>query len=152
LGLVRNKGGTLGFPSYLRKDLYPAFLRGVFEGDGSFCLSKRKNRNSTDFVSTLCCAPSFYEGMKEAISFLGIDFRPDGTVYDNGVIVIRFGGPGNGLKFFNYIYAKHNGFYMERKYKKFIELFEYKKSVWRQRRKDIVLVEESEAILAENKK
>lgn len=62
LGLHQNKSLTLAFPSWLRDDLFPHFMRGVFEGDGYFTFGK-----SGHFTLGFCGSSPFTVSLAEYI-------------------------------------------------------------------------------------
>lgn len=49
-GLVGAKSLILEFPEWLNRDLYPHFIRGYFDGDGS--ISKEKYKYNMSIIST----------------------------------------------------------------------------------------------------
>lgn len=121
LGIKVGKSEILGYPDWLSMKLAAPFLRGVFEGDGSFCANKH------DCSVSLICCESFINGVNKILSEIGLDlsFKQFGKFYSNGSITtFRISGRRKCVKFLNFIYDDHNGLILDRKYKKYCEMFE----------------------------
>lgn len=143
LGIVPGKASTLTFPNWLREDLVPAFIRGCFEGDGTFSINCWNK-----FESNFLANDSFLDGLEKKLYFLPKIGRKD-IGLKNGCKRFRFAGNDSGLMFFNYIYKNHNGLILRRKYEKFLQLVEYKKSI-QNKKKQTLLLNESIQIIKEN--
>jgi hypothetical protein len=121
MGIKPGKAEFLGFPDFLRKDLIAAFLRGCFEGDGTFSMGINGK-----FESNFIANDSFLDALEKELFFLPSFMRTD-KGFKNNCKILRFAGNNNGLKFFNFIYKNHNGLFSDRKYNVFLRLVEYKK-------------------------
>lgn len=124
LGMTQNKSLTLKFPDYLNEELVPHFVRGYFDGDGSYChrhTEKYGNRDLITFTST----DEFCKELKSLINHY-ID-GTGGGIYEasckNGVTkVLSFSGCNQVKKILDWMYADADIF-MKRKYDKYYNNF-----------------------------
>ena len=120
LGCIPNKSLLLKFPEWLRSDLKQHFIRGYFDGDGSLSSSKRRLIN--DYQWSLVSTRDFCNEISKIISSeLGIHVIKKDTCGNGITTTICVRGNNQILKLSNWIYADSN-VYLERKYKKYIEL------------------------------
>lgn len=92
------------------KELYRSFIRGVFDGDGSVYITKKKNKTGC----YICCSSiSFLKDIQNILGFGDIDETENPAR-------IYFHNKEDKTRFFNYIY--NNGFYLKRKFDKFKEV------------------------------
>ncbi len=126
LGFDNKKSSNMVFPYFLRKDLFPHFMRGYFDGDGCISYSMVGNRLLSEFH--LLGTESFCDSFTEILeNKLDIKFhKHKRETYGNGVTTIRLSGNKAMLKLFNYLY-KDSTFFLKRKFKKFIKLINYVK-------------------------
>jgi len=125
LGINGDKS-HLEFPKYLKEELIPHFLRGYYEGDGTFCVYYPAGR--LNFEINLIASKNFILTTQQILKKeLGIETRIDYEgFYRNGVVVLRAAGVNNALKIFNYLY-KDAHFCLKRKFRKFLRLVNHKK-------------------------
>ena len=116
LGMVQNKSLILTFPTLLDKSLYSHFIRGYFDGDGSFCPHYTK-KGWFQALATITSTESFCNDCLEIIrNETGIG----GGIYDasshNGITkIISISGTNQLKKFFKWLY-KDAELYMKRKH------------------------------------
>ena len=122
IGMIKNKSLTLEFPE-IDRSLYSHFIRGYFDGDGSFChrMSKHGLRDLITFTSTENFCKSL---QKILISEIKI---PGGNVYDaschNGITkVLSLSGRLQTKSILDWMYHDAD-LYLERKYQKYINAF-----------------------------
>lgn len=122
-GMVKNKSLVLKYPKNIPNQFQSHFIRGYFDGNGSFCYYTNKygTYNSTiTITSTYDFCVGALETMREQISV-------GGGIYDtschNGITsVLTFCGNIQNNKIFEWLY-KDSDMYLERKYTKFLNLF-----------------------------
>lgn len=123
IGMHQAKSLILTFPEWLDSTLYSHFLRGYIDGDGSiYCYDKKMNWNvsivgTCDFCNSV---KSIIENTLDIHAHVKLDGRHNDITCD-----IRLGGNKQVFKFLNWIY-KDADLKMERKYKKYQQLFEYR--------------------------
>ena len=124
LGCMDNKSLKLKYPTFLSDELHRHFIRGYFDGDGSFCDHKSK-KNGRQPLITITSTNDFCIECQRIIR-KSIDI-PCGNIYDaachNGITkVLSFSG-GNQVKIFlDWLYIDAE-LYLERKYNKYIDAF-----------------------------
>ncbi len=121
LGCVPKKSLILKFPTedQVPEHLLRHFIRGYWDGDGSFTFNNKSKywSLSTEITS----ASDFCFGMQETIkNLIDVSFlsRYRKNRYSDNTKVLHMGGILKTLKFLNWLYSDAN-IYMERKYKKF---------------------------------
>ena len=121
-GMVQNKSLILEFPNFLDEKLYPHFIRGYYDGDGSLCNHYTKNGWFQSLL-TITSTESFCIKCLEIIrKFSGIT---GGGIYDasshNGITkVISISGTNQTKKLLTWLYEDAELF-LERKYKLFTQ-------------------------------
>lgn len=124
LGIYYGNSPHLDFPSYLNRDLYPHFLRGLYDGDGCFSFNKR-NMFDSNLVVGIKLGNRIIDIYKEK----GWYARLDGNqVYNNGVQTLRLTGPNQGIQLFNYLYQDAN-YWLPRKVDTMRRLRDYKQRI-----------------------
>lgn len=123
LGLYQKKSLTLT-PDKLSFDenLIRHFIRGYFDGDGSFSWYRPKNRNTIQSCLSIVCTKEFCEYFK--IIFQNIEVKSSrGKRFNNKQNCFNFIISGNRqvLKSLKFIY-ENSSFYLKRKYTKYIKL------------------------------
>jgi hypothetical protein len=146
LGMVSGKAEKSPFPSFLKDELRPAFIRGVFEGDGTFSISKWNK-----FESNLVGSDVFLDEIENFLKKADISCYRVDPKFNNKCKILRFCGNNTGLRFFNLIYKNHKGLFLKRKYEKFIQLFEIRKNL-KSNKKQIAALEETLKTINENEK
>lgn len=123
-GVMPNKSLKLKFPSFLNKSLIKHFIRGYFDGDGSFCFYNANNGHQ-NYTITFTSTQNFCEGLQNfIINELNI---PCGNIYDaschNGITkVLSFSGKNQTKTFLDWLYSDAD-MYLKRKYNKYIKAF-----------------------------
>lgn len=121
-GMTPNKSLTLQFPKHLDKTLLSHFVRGYFDGDGSYCARYTK-KGWFQSIITITSTEDFCVDCLEIIrEQAGID---GGGIYDasshNGVTkVLSISGTNQINKFFEWLY-KDADLYMKRKHDLYIQ-------------------------------
>lgn len=137
-GLTRTKTNDMTFPDedILPLDLRPHFIRGVFDGDGSFVFYNykrlRKDRNNKIYTCTykeinfVCKSDIFINEIKKIIKDeSNADFNLTCSFRDN-LPTLRTSKADNLIKFINYIYPnKDSDVFLERKYKISQDILKY---------------------------
>lgn len=118
LGMMPNKSLQLTMPN-LRDNLYSHFIRGYFDGDGSFC-SRYTPDGKYRCLTTITSTDDFCQRAKEIIS-QQVNI-PCGNVYDaschNGITkVLSISGRLQNQSFYKWLY-KDATLYLDRKYLK----------------------------------
>lgn len=116
LNMVQNKSLILNFPTFLDEKLYSHFIRGYFDGDGSYChriAPKYGDRDLITFTST----EQFCQTIKSIINKYSL--ATGGGIYDaschNGVTkVLSFSGKRQVTHLLNWLYQDAE-LYMQRK-------------------------------------
>lgn len=116
LGVIQNKSLVIGFPTFLKDDLYSDFLRGVFDGDGHIEWRKTK------FI-TFCATKQFCESLQ---SFLKEKLDIESKIYNTSNInsntkVLYVFKKKQIYKLLNYMYD-NSEIYIERKYKTYLSI------------------------------
>lgn len=121
-GMIPNKSLQLQFPN-ISSDLYSHFIRGYFDGDGSFCI-----RQSQYGVRSLITFTSTYEFCQRIQQIFQTVLQvPAGNIYDaschNGITkVLSIGGTRQNKIILDWLY-KDASIYMERKYQYYLSNF-----------------------------
>jgi hypothetical protein len=132
-GVKRNKTESLEFPStnILPKHLYPHFIRGLFDGDGSYVIrnvtqkynDKVYNTKSIS-VSFVCHSEIFIKVLADILSdelFININVEKN-----RDLNLIRFQNKNDVLKFINYVLPQNKNYtILDRKKEKIDELKRY---------------------------
>lgn len=116
-GVVQNKSLTLTFPSFLEESLYSHFLRGYFDGDGSYCHRYADKYGWRDIV-TFTSTNDFCKKAKEIINQYSLAYG--GGIYDaschNGITkVLSFSGRTQVKNLLDWLY-QDAFLYIDRKY------------------------------------
>lgn len=129
LGVVRNKSLKITFPKFLRKDLLPHFIRGVYDGDGSIYRSYR-NDNNLPITVTITATNSFCKSLQELCQEeLGITAGIYDASCHNGITkVFTLSGRNIAKKFLDWIYLDAN-IYLQRKYDRYIDYYNINNSL-----------------------
>ena len=121
LGVIQNKTFTITFPNFLKENLYPHFIRGLFDGDG--CASIYNDEDRERFIVSIMSTKALCDGMKDFLKTQNINFNVNkvrGKKDENALI--RSSSNKENKKFMEYIY-KDADLYMQRKYEKFLTFF-----------------------------
>lgn len=137
-GVIPNKTDMLKFPfnNILLKKYYHDFIRGLFDGDGSFVFYSyehiRKDRNNKKYnrivkeISFVCKSESFIKDLKDIIykecgANFALKYNPK-----NNLPTLRLSKSDDMIKFINYIYSDvNNSDFLKRKYLKAQEILRY---------------------------
>lgn len=114
LGCIPNKTFSLEFPNelILKKDFYPDFIRGYFDGDG--CVYVDKNNQ---ILINLLGTENMLLNIKKILDENGIHTDSEVKKHNN-IYTFSFHGNNNGFNFFKYIYY-YETFCLLRKKEKF---------------------------------
>ena len=116
LGMHQAKSLILEFPQWLDVKLYPAFIRGYYDGDGG--LSKREHTYNVQIVGTsnMCYA------MMNILSNIGIASKVYNTAHNDVTKSLYIGCKDNVKNFLDWIY-KDATIYLNRKYDLYISKY-----------------------------
>lgn len=118
LGMVQNKSLVLRFPEFHDTSLYRHFIRGYFDGDGSFSRSTRYSNSIVTLTST-------YDFCKRCLDIMQSELGIGGAIYDaschNGVTkVLSVSGNVQCKKILDWLYDGAT-LYLQRKHDKYIQ-------------------------------
>ena len=123
-GLEPRKSLTLKFPS-LPREVLPSFIRGYFDGDGSIILQKTIYNTYAQVTFTCGSLEFLTELQKTLLEVFNIKSQIyDGGHLDSHAMSLRITKRSEIDKFYSVIY-KDADLYLERKYLKFQELYQY---------------------------
>ena len=116
LGLSSDKTYSVGFPD-IPSDLMRHFLRGLFDGDGGFCLT-----NKTFNIDITTASDKMQKDFIDFTRSIGIHFYDYSHISSYGVLTHRptINQISDKLKFLDYLYKDCN-IYLDRKYKKYLK-------------------------------
>lgn len=124
-GVVQNKTKTLKFPTVeqVPKEFMPDFIRGLFDGDGSYSITKngeKYRKYSISFVSASC---DFVEDLKKVLDENNIRLNISKNNRDE-LFVLRTEKKQTVIDFFDYIYYDESCRCLKRKKDKSLEMLE----------------------------
>lgn len=122
-GLFQNKSLILSFPTLCNEKFYSHFLRGYFDGDGSYC-HRYSNKYGWRDVITFTSTDNFCQRAKEIINHYSNAIG--GGIYDaschNGITkVLVFSGAKQTKKLLDWLYEDAELF-LERKHQLYLEV------------------------------
>ena len=124
LGCGPNKSLKLTFPSFLEEDLVPHFLRGYFDGDGSFWTDKATGKAHVSLMGTRKFLEHVRDNILRPMGILkignGIRIPTKYKGQDESVCELFFAGNRQVPIFMDYIYENANIF-LDRKFQKFLD-------------------------------
>lgn len=126
-GLTPNKSLTIGFPS-IKYEFIWSFIRGLFDGDGSVFLTKRKDGDREFFEPgvTIITNTILVEGLYNFLYNEGFDKIHKSIVNDGKNVNLIIKEKRLIKLFFDKIYNKeNNSTFLKRKKEKFYEIFSY---------------------------
>ncbi len=112
-GCVPAKSLILKFPSNLDKALYPHFIRGYSDGDGSVMVNRSNNQIYWEIAGTLPFLTEIQRIMMDSCNLKKINIRRQKNIF-----CLRYGGNKQTLRIKDYLYENADRF-MERKFMKF---------------------------------
>jgi len=121
--IVPRKTHIYHFPEWVKDHKYVNhFIRGYFDGDGSFSSHKQKNRNVAQFSFSVRGTEAFLKDMYQVID-KNCNFKKNNRkiYHSNGIAGIGYSGNNNVKIISNFLY-KNASVYLIRKYKKIEEL------------------------------
>lgn len=128
IGMTPNKSLNLNFPN-IDPQLYPHFIRGYFDGDGSVYRTIKNDNNhrvSVTITSTEQFCNKLVEISKE---YIGIQTHCYDASCHNGITkVFTIGGRNLSKQFLDWIYQDANLF-LQRKYDRYVEYYNLQNSV-----------------------
>lgn len=121
IGMTQNKSLKLTFPEIVTPDLYSHFIRGYFDGDGSYCIRNDLKYGRRDMI-TFTSTESFCKSLKEIINTY--TQATGGGIYDaschNGITkVLSFSGRNQTKLILDWLYQDAK-LYLQRKYEKYL--------------------------------
>ena len=121
----RDKTYTAEFPN-ISEDLMRHFIRGYFDGDGCFTLTEK-----TFDIEFLGASQDFHNGLRSVLSKHGFKFTYETKPNQHGtdMYYIHINRNQDRCKFLDWIYDNCN-IYLDRKYEKYLECKNYKRSIW----------------------
>lgn len=122
-GVIQNKSLKISFPNWLREDLVPHFVRGVYDGDGSVYRSI-KSENNHAVIVTITATESFCISLRKICNeTIGIDPKIYDASCHNGITkVFTISGRNIAKTFLDWIY-KDATIYLERKYQRYLDYY-----------------------------
>ena len=122
-GCVQAKTFKLSFPKWIDDKLMHHFIRGLFDGDGSICLSQLKSGEHKTMFSIIGYRPFIKEANKIIANSCGLNENQliDYKGKDERIATLAFTGCRQCIKIREFLY-KDATVFMERKHDKFIKL------------------------------
>lgn len=120
-GIIPNKTLSIRFPN-IDTSLYADFIRGYFDGDGCIYENKKKNGPSSIAANFTCGSIEFLEDLRSILYENGIYSYI--VTWKDKTSKLIIGGMKNTHHFLYYIYNNKSE-YLERKYKKTIDLYRH---------------------------
>ena len=115
LGIIENKSLTLNYPYWLSDSLFPSFLRGVIDGDGTIS----KERCRVRIIGT----KMLLDGIHLKLKSLGIHSAFYHSKHHNDATWnLYIGGKNNSIFLLNMLY-KNSTIHIERKYQTYMEKY-----------------------------
>lgn len=123
LGVVPRKSLVLQFPKWLHPSLYPAFIRGVYDGDGSV-YRYYKDGKVRNTVVTITSTNNFCKALTDiAAEYIGINSHIYDASCHNGITkVFSICGYDICKKFLDWIY-QDNTICLKRKYNRYCDYY-----------------------------
>lgn len=106
-GIVARKSLNINIPSSLSPKYIKDYLRGIWDGDGTFVIVNRKDRLNTQTIRTSLCSGSyiFLENIQNIlIDILGISKTKIIARKNSNVYYLQYGGDSQVYKIFNFLY------------------------------------------------
>lgn len=119
IGMIPNKSLSLEFPD-INQNLYRHFIRGYFDGDGSFSINKERKNPTITITQTESFCNRVREILMNELHISG------GGIYDaschNGITkVLRISGAIQDKKILDWLYEDAD-MYLQRKYDRYLDL------------------------------
>lgn len=129
LGVVRNKSLILTFPKWLHPSMYPHFIRGVYDGDGSLYRYFDKNNKPRNTTVTITSTEEFCKAIIDICAkYVGIKSNNYDASCHNGITrVFSITGYNVCKKFLDWIY-KDSTIHLDRKYNRYCDYYNIEKS------------------------
>ena len=117
-GIVQNKTSTLEFPEINANYIWD-YIRGYFDGDGSFSVYCKQSGTQVPRVSFVCKNNKFLDVLSGIMREYGIDSR----IYTDRDYYVLFVRKRDSLsRFFDFIYHDTD-LYLDRKYEKYMSYY-----------------------------
>lgn len=123
-GVLPNKSQLLKFPTIEQVpiEFIPDFIRGIFDGDGSYSISKN-GKYKAYCVGLVCASYDFLTDLQKVLDENNMKFNLHKT--RNNLWVLRSGKKKTIVDFFNYVYYSEDCRSLKRKKEKSIEMLKY---------------------------
>lgn len=130
LGVTPRKSLTLSFPKWLHPSLYPAFINGIFDGDGSLYRYIDKEGKPRNTVLTITSTENFCKALTDiAAKYIGINSHIYDASCHNGITrVFSICGSEICKKFLDWMYSMKT-IYLQRKYNRYCDYYNLDKSI-----------------------
>lgn len=130
LGVTPRKSLTLEFPKWLHPSLYPVFINGVFDGDGSLYRYKNEDGKPRNTVLTITSTENFCKALTDiAAKYIGINSHIYDASCHNGITrVFQICGSEICKKFLDWMYSMKT-IYLQRKYNRYCDYYNLDKSI-----------------------
>lgn len=129
IGLTNNKSFDCNFPEF-NNELIWHFIRGLFDGDG--CISQGKKEGQIYFTQIL--SGELYSNIKEFFNNCGLNNTKDqikNSLNNKNIYSIKYSSFKDLKYLYDNIYNDSDGLRLERKFKIFSRLKEYKRGVYK---------------------
>lgn len=130
LGFTPRKSLSLTFPKWLHPSMYPSFINGVFDGDGSIFKHNSDGKINGNISLTITSTESFCKALTDiSAQYIGINSHIYDASCHNGITkVYNITGYNVCKKFLDWMY-KERTFFLKRKYKRYCDYYNIDNSV-----------------------
>lgn len=129
LGVIPGKSYSAKFPYFIDEKYYRSFIRGVFDGDGCIYHYDKGNTNTVSFTGTSELINGIGDIIEKELNIKKhIHVAQNSMIIDKNTRVLMFGGNNQVKKFLDWLYFNAD-MYLERKYKKYCELYNINNSL-----------------------
>jgi hypothetical protein len=124
-GIVPRKTNILTWPD-INQNFYPDFIRGYFDGDGSWSVRVRGNCKDCIF-QIVSGAETFLKHIETVLRLeCGFEERNLCKMTNTNCYELKYSGNGKAMKLYDFLY-RPNSFYLERKFNKVTNIIENKR-------------------------
>ena len=124
-GIVPRKTNILTWPD-INQNFYSDFIRGYFDGDGSWSIRVRGNCKDCIF-QIVSGAETFLKHIETVLRLeCGFEERSLCKMTNTNCYELKYSGNGKAMKLYDFLY-RPNSFYLERKFNKVTNIIENKR-------------------------